>query len=167
MMSEVRAAVVGILVATVVGCAGTPGVDRKASSSADSIDSVSQMLNKGIMQLTVNVEGLTTRMAELQRLPEVTDPTLRELRALDLSGWQLHQQQWKLQLEHLLFTRKQLRLANESPADRSQLLQQWAKRQQEYERALDDLRQQRLALEQKRVQVEAQLIERSLRGEKE
>lgn len=167
MMSEVRAAVVGILVATVVECAGTPGVDRKASSSADSIDSVSQMLNKGIMQLTVNVEGLTTRMAELQRLPEVTDPTLRELRALDLSGWQLHQQQWKLQLEHLLFTRKQLRLANESPADRSQLLQQWAKRQQEYERALDDLRQQRLALEQKRVQVEAQLIERSLRGEKE
>ncbi len=165
-MNEVRVVGIGILAAVLLGCTETAPVERKASPSADETSSVKQLLNKGILQLQVNLKGLTKRIDELQRLPKVADPMLHELRALDLTGWQLHQHQWQMQLDHLHFAQAQLGLAEERPAERPQLLQEWVVRQRDYERAMDELREQRQALERKRVRVEAQLVERLLRGEK-
>lgn len=158
-----RAATVLVLVLIALaetGCAGTAGPERKGTPVPDP---VLTMLTKGILQLTVNIQGLSKRVAELQKMQDATDPTLGELRALDLSGWELHRQQWRLQRDHLQFAKDQLVRAQQSSGEKPQLLGQWVRHEQAYERALADLREQRQALERKRLKVEAQLIEQSLR----
>lgn len=126
-------------------------------------ETVMGLLDRHLSQLNRNIEGLTDRMADLQHMPDTPDPTIRELRALDLAGWQLHQQQWLLQREHLRYARAQLQRATEHPSEKPAILDAWTKHEQEFEAALDDFRQQRHALEKQRLQVEARLIDRYLR----
>ncbi len=159
MRRGMTAAALIVLFAGATACAGPTGGERKADSSGDP---ALGLINRDIMRLSVNIEGIKKRMADMQALPEASDPTLRELRALDLSSSQLHQQQWVLQRDHLLFAKEQLKRASENQAGKQQLLDEWRQREQQYEQAVEDLRQQRLALERKRVQVEGQLVERSL-----
>jgi hypothetical protein len=103
---------------------------------------------------------LKDRIAELQQLPPVPDPTMQELRALDLSGWQLPQQQWLVQRERLFFAVHQMEQARAHPDLRRDLWVQWTERQEQFLTALEDLRAQRHALERKRLAVESQLLER-------
>jgi hypothetical protein len=119
------------------------------------------MLNKGILQLTMNINGIEKRMADLEQAGQGAEPTLRELYALDLSGWKLHQQSWMLQREHLQFAKQRLLEAKGNPNDRPHLREQWVRHEQEYERTLEDLRRQRLALEKLRLQAETRLIEQA------
>jgi chromosome segregation ATPase len=131
--------------------------------AAHPADLVVTMLERHLGQLNANVDRLDKQLADLQKVPETPDPTLREIRALDLSGWQVHQQQLKVQREHFRFALEQLRQVQAHPDDKARLLEQWTRHEQEYERALDDLRQQRHQLEQQRHKVEAQVVERYLR----
>lgn len=126
-------------------------------------ETIMGLLDRHLSQLNTSIEELGDRMAELKRAPDTPDSTIRELRALDLAGWQLHQQQWMLQREHLRFARTQLQRATAQPGDKQSIQQEWAKHEQEFEAALDDFRQERHALEKKRLQMEAQLIDRYLR----
>jgi hypothetical protein len=126
-------------------------------------ETVVGMIDRHLQQLNKSMEMLDERIADLKSMPDVADPTIRELRALDLAGWQLHQQQWLLQREHLQYARVQLLRATEHPDDKPQLQAAWTTHEQEFEAALDDFRQQRHALEKKRLQVEAQLIDRHLK----
>lgn len=120
------------------------------------------MLDKHLTQLNGNIDGLNDRMNELRQMPETLDPAIRDLRALDLAGWELHQQQWILQREHLKYARTQLQRVLDSPGDKAQLREEWTKHEHAFEAAMEDFRQQRHALEQKRLQVEAQVIDRFL-----
>ena len=121
------------------------------------------MLDKHLVELDRNIAQLNERIADLKHLPDTPDPTIRELRALDLAGWELHQQQWVLQREHLQFARTQLQHVSQSPAEKPRLHEEWTKHEQAFEAAMGDFRQQRHALEQKRLQVEAQFIDNFLR----
>ncbi|MDE3052044.1 MAG: hypothetical protein KGJ48_19340, partial [Nitrospirota bacterium] len=116
-----------------------------------------------ILQLNTNIERLGKQMIALKQLPDTPDPALRELRELDLTGWELHQKQWMLQREHFLFTREQLQRVRETPEKKPQLLAQWTTQLQQYQAALAGLRQQRHSLEEKYFQVEAQVVEQYLR----
>jgi len=127
----------------------------------DSGDPVLGMLTKGIIQLTVNINGLDKKMADLEQAGQAAGPTLRELYALDLSGWKLHQQSMMLQREHLQFAKQRLLEAKSNPSERPRLRDQWIRHERDYEQALEDLRQQRLALEKLRLQAETRLIEQS------
>jgi hypothetical protein len=118
------------------------------------------MLHRGILDLDENVNELNERIAELQQLPPVSDASVEELRALDLSGWQLHQKQWLVQRERLLFTVHQINLSHAHPSQRSDLWAEWTARQQQFQATFEDLRAQRHALERKRLAVESQLLER-------
>lgn len=159
MAQGLKVVVLGSLLLSLVACTGPTVTERKADSSGNP---ALGLINRDIMRLGINIEGIKKRMAEMQALPASSDPTQRELRALDLSTSQLHQQQWILQRDHLLFAKEQLKRASESQAAKQQLLEEWRQREQQYEKAIEELRQQRMALERKRVQVEGQLVERSL-----
>jgi hypothetical protein len=152
--------IVGAVWTLIVGCHGSAGLATKEVSPPYP---VLGMLNKGIIQLTVNIDNLNKRMAELEQAEGAMDPTLRELRALDLSGWRLHQQSWLLQREHLEFAKERLLEARKNVHEKARVLEAWTEHEQRYERALDDLRQERLGLEKQRLQAEARLIEQSLR----
>lgn len=141
------------------GCAtGAPAPDQPHPA-----DLVSTMLERHLNELDAGIARLDKQLAEMQQLPETADPTLREIRALDLVGWQLHQQQWLLQREHFRYAQDRLREVKAHPENKAQLLQQWMTHEKEYEKALDDFRQRRHELEQKRHQIEAQIVERYLR----
>jgi hypothetical protein len=137
------------------GCAGTTGMNHERPS----LDPMMDMLHRGILDLDENVRELNGRIAELQQMPPVQDPLVHELRALDLSGWQLHQQQWIMQRERLVFALHQIQRARTHPTEKSDLWAQWTTRQQQFVTALEDLRAQRHALEKKRLAVESQLLE--------
>jgi chromosome segregation ATPase len=126
-------------------------------------DLVMAMLDRHLGQLDANISRLDKQIADLQKVPETQDATLREIRSLDLKGWQLHEQQLKVQREHFRFAQDQLLEAKTHPENKARLLEQWTRHEQGYERALDDLRQQRHRLEQQRHQAEAQVVERYLR----
>ena len=158
MGKRVTMAFIGTMGWLIVGCQSALG---PATTTVDSADPVLAMLNKGIIQLTVNINGLDKRMADLEQAGQGGEPTLRELYALDLSGWKLHQQSWMLQREHLQFAKQRLLEAKSNPSERPRLREQWIRHEQDYEHALEDLRQQRLALEKRRLQAERRLIEQS------
>lgn len=148
-----------VLAMSVSACAGTSQIDREPISPRDPVIS---LLSKGIAQLNINIDALSKRMSDVQQASAGTDPALRELQALDLSGWQLHQQQWVLQREHLILARELLQKTSKKQGEKGQLLDEWRKHQQGYVQALDELRQQRQSLESQHVEVEARLIERGL-----
>ena len=150
---------VGALAISVASCVGTSQMDPEPVPPDDP---VSGLLSKGITQLNSNINALSKRMNDVQQASAGTDPVLQELQALDLSGWQLHQQQWVLQRDHLVMARDALRRASKSQGEKGQLLAQWRQHQQQYMKALEELRQQRHYLESKHLEVEARLVERGL-----
>ncbi len=151
---------VGIVLAMgVTACAGTSQANRETVPPEDPVIG---LLSKGITQLNVNINALSKRMSDVQQASTGTDPALQELRALDLSGWQLHQQQWVLQRNHLVLARDLLQRAFKNQGEKERLLGEWQAHQQEYRHALAELRLQRQSLENKHVEVEARLVERRL-----
>ena len=152
--------VVGAILAIgITGCAGTSTPNREPIAPGDP---VLGLLNKGITQLSVNINPLSKRMNDVQQMSSEKNPALQELRALELSGWQLHQQQWVLQRDHLVLARETLEWASKNHGEKGRLLEVWRQHQQEYARALEELRRQRQGLENKHLEVESRLVERGL-----
>lgn len=148
-----------VLAISVAACVGTGPAQRERAAPDDPVIG---LLSKGITQLSVNINTVPKRMNDVQQASAGTDPALQELQALDLSGWQLHQQQWVLQRDHLVLTRDTLQRVQRSQEEKARLLDQWQLHRRRYVKALEDLRQQRQQLESKHLEVEARLIERRL-----
>ena len=125
-------------------------------------DPITGLLSKGIAQLDTNINALSKRMNDVQQASARTDATLQELQALDLSGWQLHKQQWVLQRNHLILARDLIQQASTSGSEKGPLLDQWRRHRQDYMQAIEELRQQRHDLERNHLEVEGRLIERRL-----
>jgi hypothetical protein len=149
-------ALAGMGLFALTACSGTPALHQDRHP----VDPVMNMLHEGILDLEENVEEFNERIVELQQLPPVPDPTLQQMRTLDLAAWQLHQQQWLLQRERLSLAVHQIQQAQANPPRRSELWAEWTARQQHFLTTLDDLRTQRHALERKRLALEEQLLER-------
>ncbi len=143
-----------------MGCAGTTVFEPRP---AEFVEPVLGMLNKGIVSLTVNIERAGKRIEELKRFPDTQDTLLQELRAMDLLGLELHQQQWILQRNHLHVAKGQMLAVKHNPTEKTRLLEEWTAHERQYEQDLETFRQKRLDLEHKRLKAEAQLIEASLR----
>ena len=159
MNERIWGAIVGILLLLAAGCLAPVS---SMHEEGNELDVIVKTLDNRILQVTTNIERLGKQMTVLNQAPDTADPVLRELHRLDLDGWQLHQQQWILQREHLLVTKEQLRRVQEAPEEKLLLMAQWTKQRQQYETVLEGLRQQRLALERKYFQTETQLVERYL-----
>jgi hypothetical protein len=107
-------ALAGLGLLALLACSGSPAMQEVRHP----VDPVIDMLHRGIIDLEENVDELNERIAELQKLPPVPDPTIQELRALDLSEWQLHQQQWLVQRDRLFFAVHQIERAQAHPSKR-------------------------------------------------
>lgn len=148
-----------VLVMSIMACVGPSQIDREPVSSGDPVIG---LLSKGIAQLNVNINALSRRMNDVQQASAGTDPVMRELQALDLSGWQLHQQQWILQRDHLVLARDILQRAYKNQGEKEQLRGQWRQHWIFYVNAIEELRQERQHLESKHLEVETRLVERGL-----
>lgn len=152
-MNVHRLLLIGLGLLAAMGCSG-PIMERDGPGAGDA---VVEMLQRGILELNGNIDELNHHIAELQQMP-VSDPRVQELRALDLSGWQLHLQQWVLQREHLIFSANQIQRVQANPREKPAIGTQWTNRQQQLVKAMDDLRAQRQTLERKRLEVESQVL---------
>lgn len=146
-----------------LGISACSALGQAEPKSLERGDPVIGLLNNGIAQLNANIDALSQRMHDVQHASAGVDPVLRELQALDLSGWELHRQQWLLQRDHLTWARDTLERASKNQGDNGQLLAQWRQHQQQYHQTVQDLRQQRQGMEDKHLEVEGRLIERGLR----
>ena len=153
-----RSVVLGVLL--IMGISLAP---LAASESIRPLNLILKDLDKHIGELTVNIEDVAERIEVLRAIPPVDDPIIRELRKLDLEGWELHEEQWRLQLKHLKFAEDLLKKFHEGPADKDQLLKIWIEHEREYESALEVFRDKRHAIEGTRLQKEGQMIERYFR----
>lgn len=161
-MREGWLAVVGaVIVLAVEGCAGASG-DGPAQP-VHQADPILGMLNTHLNRLESDLAGLSKRIAMLKAVPEHEDPIIREIRALDIAGWELHRQQWLIQRDYLRYAERQLQRVQEHPEQKAQILEEWTEHEREFETVLGHFREQRHELERRRLQAEARLIERHFR----
>lgn len=120
-------------------------------------------LKKHIGELTINIEDVAERIEVLRSIPPIDDPIIQELRRLDLEGWELHEEQWRLQLGHLRFTENLLKQLHTGAGEKAELLNVWIDHEREYESTLAAYRDKRHAIEGARLQKEGKMIERYLR----
>jgi hypothetical protein len=142
----------GLIIA--VGCTGPTTIEKEAQSA----DPVVGMLHQGIIELNGSIEELTRHIADLQQMPPVSDPSIQELHALDLAGWQLHLQQWILQRDHLLFSVNQIQRVRANPQEKATIGSQWNDRQQQFVKTVEELTAHRQKLERKRLEFESQVL---------
>lgn len=155
-----RAPGVSLLLVVAMGCVGTT---ITVHQPVEFVDPVLGMLNNSLIYLDVNIDRATKRLEELKQFRDTQDTGLQALRAMDLLGLELQQHQWVLLRNHLHFARAQVLASKRNPDNNTRLLQEWTTHEWQYQQDLDTFRQKRLDLEHKRLTVEAQLIERSLK----
>ena len=134
-----------------------------ASDSIRPLETILLDLEKHIAELTLNIEKISERIALLRETPPTKDPIIQKLRELDVKGWELHEEQWRLQLAHLKFAEDILKQFHSGSGDKAQLLTKWIDHEREYEGSLAAYRDKRHAIEGERLQKEGQMIERYLR----
>jgi hypothetical protein len=115
-----------------------------------------------IAELTINIEKISDRMKFLREAPDSKDPLIQEVRNLDLRGWELHQEQWKLQLDQLRVTEALLRRVHAHPEEKSGALPTWRNQIKEFKAEMNEYRQQRAGIEVLRIETEVKLIEQYL-----
>ena len=155
MAARVHVVLIAAFLINIGGCAGLTSNGRNEISS----DPLNAMLNQGLAQLRANIERSDNRLKELSAIMGTIDPTIQELRSLDLSGWELHRQQWMLQRDHLQYAKDLLGRVQDHPDQKGTALAEWLEHESHYHQALSEFTTQRATLEKQRVSVEDQLIE--------
>lgn len=160
-MSMLRMTNVFVLLLTLT--MGIIGTSLAANEEIHPLPSILSDIERHIAELTINIEKISDRMRFLREVPDSKDPLIQEIRNLDLRGWELHQEQWKLQLEGLRFTEGLLRKVQDHPEEKPEALQAWLGRLKDFKETMNDYRQQRTGIEVLRIETEAKLIEQYLR----
>ena len=154
-----KGTLLAVVVLTAAACVGPTMPENQMEAG----DPVAGMLHVGLEQPNHDIDELSEHIRHLQQVPPSADPALHALQDLDLAGWQLHQQQWLLQREHLIFAAEQIRRAQTHAPEKPRLWEQWIAREQQFIKSVDELRAQQSTLEKKRFQLESQLLERYFR----
>jgi hypothetical protein len=82
---------------------------------------------------------------------------------LDLASWELHLQQWMVQRDNLASSLDSIQQAQASPQDKTTIGDRWSERRVQYMKTIEELRNNRRQIEQKRTDVEARVLERYFR----
>ena len=142
---------------------GIIGTSFAANEAMHPLPSIITDIERHIAELTINIEKISDRMKFLREAPASNDPFIQEVRNLDLRGWELHQEQWKMQLDGLRFTEGLLRKVHDHPEEKPEALKAWLARLKEFKGKMNDYRQQRAGVEVMRIETEVKLIEQYLR----
>ena len=152
--------VIGLALLAVAGCNGTVATERAATERKvqSRPDPVLDMLHRGVIELNENIDELKHHIADLQQMPVASDPRVQELQGLDLAAWQLHLQQWVVQRDHLMSSLNFIQQAQEAPQDKAAIGDRWSEHRVEFMKTVEELKTHRRKIEQKRTDVEAQVL---------
>ena len=154
--------VIALTLLAAAGCNGTVGTERHAAErkAPPRHDPVLDMLHRGVIELNENIDELKRDIADLQQMQPVSDPRVQQLHGLDLAAWQLHLQQWVVQRDRLLSSLNFIQQAQAAPQDKAAIGDRWSERQVEFTKTIEELKIQRRTIEQKRTEVESQVLGR-------
>ena len=142
---------------------GGVGTSLAAAAKAHPLPDILIDIERHIEELTFNIEKVSDRIEFLHGAPTSKDPLIEELRNLDLRGWEIHQEQWKRQLDGLRFTEQLLRKIHDHPEEKSVAFKAWQSHIKEFKAAMHEFRQQRAGVEVLRIDTATELIEQYLR----
>lgn len=142
---------------------GIIGTTWAVSDNAHPLPDILTDIERHIGELTINIEKISDRIEFLRKASPSKDPLIQEVLSLDIRGWELHQEQWKLQLEHLQLTEGLLRNVQGHPEEKSAAFKAWQNHIEKFKTAMHEFRQQRAGVEVSRIETETQLIEQYLR----
>jgi hypothetical protein len=153
---------IGLALMAAAGCNGTTATERMGTERNvhQRPDPVLDMLHRGVIELNESIDELTRDIADLQQMPDVSDPQVQELHGLDLEAWQLHLQQWVAQRDRLVSSLDFIQQAQAAPQDKAAIGDRWSERQAEFMKTVEALRTQRRSIEKKRNDMESQVIGR-------
>ena len=149
-----------LVLLTTAACEGGTLLKESRGSKPDP---VINMLHEGVLQLNENIEELQGHIADLKQMPIDSDPQVQELLGLDLASWELHLQQWMVQRDNLVSTLDHIQQAQAAPQDKAAIRNQWSEQRAHYLKIIEELRSNRRKMEQKRTDVESQVLERYFR----
>ena len=149
-----------LVLLTTTACEGGTLLKESRGSKPDP---VINMLHEGVLQLNENIEELQGHIADLKQMPIDSDPQVQELLGLDLASWELHLQQWMVQRDNLVSTLDHIQQAQAAPQDKAAIRNQWSEQRAHYLKIIEELRSNRRKMEQKRTDVESQVLERYFR----
>ena len=156
-MNTERAWMIGLLLLAVSACDGGTSIRESRERHPDP---VINMLHMGVIDLNENIDELQQHIADLKQLPIASDSRVQELQGLDLASWELHLQQWMVQRENLVSSLDAIQQAQTAPQNKTAIGDQWSERRAQYMKTIEDLRSNRRKIEQKRTEVESQVLER-------
>lgn len=123
-------------------------------------DPVITMLHQAVIELNENIEELQHHIADLKGMPIDSDPRVQELQGLDLASWELHLQQWIVQRNNLVSSLDSIQQAQRAPQNKAAIGNEWSERRVQLMKTIEELRSNRRKIEQKRTEVESQVLER-------
>jgi hypothetical protein len=151
------AVIVSLALLTAAACDGHTIVKEPRGSKPDPVIT---MLHQGVIELNENIEELQHHIADLKQMPIDSDPRVQELQGLDLASWELHLQQWMVQRDNLVSSLDSIQQAQMAPQDKAAIGNQWSERRAQYMKLIEELRVNRRKIEQKRIEVESEVLER-------
>ena len=145
------------LLLTATACEGANGIKAQGGLKPDPVVS---MLHEGVIELNDNIEELQHHIDDLKQMPIDSDPQVQELQGLDLASWELHLQQWMVQRDNLVSSLDSIQQAQAAPQDKADIGTKWSERRAQYMKTIEELRNNRRKIEQKRTEVESRVLER-------
>ena len=146
-----------LMLLTTTACEGGALLKESRGSKPDP---VLNMLHEAVIQLNENIEELQGHIADLKQMPIDSDPQVQELLGLDLASWELHLQQWMVQRDNLVSTLDHIQQAQAVQQDKTVIRNQWSEQRAHYLTLIEEFRSNRRKMEQKRTDVESQVLER-------
>ena len=156
-MKTYHAMIVTLALLTATACDGGTVVKDSRGSRPDPVIT---MLHQGVIELNENIEELQHHITDLKEMPIDSDPRVQELQGLDLASWELHLQQWIVQRDNLVSSLDSIQQAQMAPQNKAAIRDQWSERRALFMKTIEELRTNRRKIEQKRTDVESQVLER-------
>jgi hypothetical protein len=150
------------IAALAVGCAhlkGGPGNQARAVHPTTT-EELQEMNLEALRGMTQNLEH---EIAAMEALPPTPYPIYEELRATDLAGLKARLEMLTILREHCRLSKELVIRAKEDPNQKAQILKEWAQHRKRMAVVLDAADKKVNGLERKRIRLEFDLIEATLK----
>jgi hypothetical protein len=109
------------------------------------------------------MQNLEHEIAAMEALPPTPYPIYEELRATDLAGLKARLEMLTHLRDHVLLSKELVIRAKEDPSQKAQILEEWKKHRGRMRTLLDEADKKVNGLERKRIRLEFDLIEATLK----
>ena len=150
------------IAALAVGCARVTGgpANQARASHPTTTEELQQMNLEALRGMTQNLQH---EIAAMEALPPTPYPIYEELRATDLAGLKARLEMLTILREHCLLSKELVIRVKKDPSQKAQILEEWEQHKERMRVVLDAADKKVNGLERKRIRLEFELIEATLK----